>query len=245
MIRSLLSMIGLIVACAGIGLFVALGIYVWTLKAELNQQASTLSKRANDAGDEADRAIAFVRDVISNAEKDLKNASEQPAKPASFFEQIAARKASQQLAGSVDRARGAVVTASDTVVVAEAALRVFDDNPELKRLLGIQPGQVDAATTVLGNVSGELRQAQSVLGGAPTPEQLNSVDRALGQASRFTDDLARVVTTVRGRVDETKSMVDRWAWRIALATTLMCSLAAIGQVFLARFCWRTLRGLPA
>ena len=215
----------------------------------MNQQANTLSKRANDAGDEADRAVDFVRNVIGRAKSDLeatrKHAIEHPTRPVSFFEQIAARKASHELAGSVDRAHVAVITASDAVVVAEAGLQVFEKNDELQQLFGVQPGQVDATKTTLDKAASELHKAKSVLGGEPTHEQLNAVDGALRQASGFTDELGRVVTTVRGRVNETKSMVDRWAWRITVATTLMCLLAAVGQVFLARFCWRTLRGLPA
>src|SRR5262245_48303185 len=71
MLRKLLALMGLIVGCAGIGVFIGLGTYVWTLKAEVNQQTTTLASKANKAGDEADNAISFVREVIKKAKGDL------------------------------------------------------------------------------------------------------------------------------------------------------------------------------
>jgi len=248
MIRKLVALIGLIVACGGIGLFVALGIYVWSLKAEVNKQTESLAHRANLAGDEADKAIQFVDKVIAQAKVDLKNARPPAAtsrRPITPFEMALAQSASQRLAGSVDQAHGAVVTASDAVVVADAALQVFDENSELKRLFGVQSSQVDATKTTLGNAARELQKAKSVLGGTPTPEQLNAVDNALNEAEGFTTELAKVVTTVRGRVNATKSLADQWTWRIALGTALMSALAGVGQLFMARYFWRTLRGQPA
>jgi hypothetical protein len=55
----------------------------------------------------------------------------------------------------------------------------------------------------------------------------------------------RVVSTIRGRVDSTRTIVNQWSLRIAIGTTLLCALAAVGQYFMARYFWRTLRGLPA
>ena len=49
----------------------------------------------------------------------------------------------------------------------------------------------------------------------------------------------------RSKVNDTKRAVDIWAYRLALATTLICALATAGQLFMVRFCWRTLRRLPA
>ena len=95
MIRSLMSMVGLVVGCAGIGLFIAIGIYVWMLKDEVNSQTTILAARANMAGDGANEAINFVRKVISQAEVDLKTAraqaeKTQPARPVSLMDQIIA-----------------------------------------------------------------------------------------------------------------------------------------------------------
>ncbi len=251
MMRKLVALVGLVVACGGIGLFVALGIYIWSLKAEVNRQTETLAAKAQGAGDEADRAIDFVRKVIEQADVDLANARKvaaataRPAKPMSMFELAMARTASQRLAGSVDRAHGAVVTASDAVVVAEAALQVFNESTELKDLLGVQPGQLAATQNTIDKARSELRQARSALGGDPTPEQLNAVDSALEQAQGFTNEMARVVETVRQRVNTTKTAVAWWSLRIATGTTLLCALAAVGQLFMARYFWRGLRGLPA
>ncbi len=254
MLRPALSLFGLLVACAGLGLFVAIGVYSWTLKAEVNRQTAVLAERANTAGDAADHAVRFVGEVIDQADKDLagarSRAGDPPRRPINPFVQVAARQASQDLAGSVERAHVAVVTASDAVKVAQSALKVFEDSDEIKHLFNVHPEQMDATRSTLGNVAGELRQAQTVIGtvpGAddPTPEQLNAVGSALEQARTFTDELAKVVTTARSRVNDVKTTVDRWTLRVALATTLVCALAAVGQVFLARFCWRRYRGLPA
>ncbi len=256
MIRSLLSLVGLVVACAGIGLFIAIGAYVWTLKGEVNQQTATLVGRANEAGDGADHAIGFVREIIAQAEDDLKKARKnpaiaEPARPVSLMDQIIARKASQELAGSVERAHGAVVTASDAVTVAKTALEVFNTSSELQELFGVRPEQLDATKSTLGKASTDLRQVKTVLGmpvgtgDSLTVEQLNAVDGALGQARGFTNELEKVVANARGRVNDAKVSVNRWSWRVAIATSAISILAAIGQVFMARFCLRTLRGLPA
>jgi hypothetical protein len=252
MIRKLMALVGLVIACGGIGLFVALGIYVWSLKTEVNKQTATLTANANRAGDEADKAIGFVDDVINQAKVDLENARPTAARktrPVSALEMALAQSASARLAGSVDQAQGAVVTASDAVVVAEAALKVFDkvfdENPDLNRLLGVQPSQVDATKSTLYKASSELRHAQSALGGTPTTEQLNAVDIALNQAQGFTQELSKVVNTIRKRVNTTRATVDQWTWRIAIGTTLVSLLAGIGQLFMARYFWRNLRGQPA
>jgi hypothetical protein len=243
--------VGFIIGCGGIGLFVALGIYVWSLKREVNRQAETLAGKAQRAGDEADRAITFVENVIKQANDDLAiarrhaAATARPTRPMSMFELAMARTASQRLAGSVDRAQGAVATASDAVVVAEAALQVFSDSSELKDLLGVQPGQLVATQSTIDKARSELRQARTALGGDPTHEQLNAVDNALDHAQGFTDEMARVVVTVRDRVNATRTIVDSWSLRIAIGTTLLCALVALGQVFMARYFWRTLRGQPA
>jgi hypothetical protein len=257
MFRPALSLTGLIVACAGIGLFAAIGVYVWSLKAEVNRQSEVLARRANAAGDAADHAIDFVRKVIDQAEVDLAAARKAaidapPATPVNPFVQWTARKATQDLAGSVERAHGAIVVASDAVVVADTTLELVGEFPELKQLLGVNPEQMSQTKSALGNASSDLRQAKTVLGfpvsgpgAAPTAEQLHAVDDALGRGKQFADDADKVVRTARKRVNDLKATADTWSLRIAVATAAVCLLAAVGQFFLARFCWRTLRGQPA
>jgi hydrogenase maturation protease len=248
MIRSLFAWLGLIFACAGIGLFIAIGIWVWSLKAEVNRQAETLTSRANKTLDSADRAIGFVQEVIGKAESDLVVARVevigQVPLPVNPVVRLTAQKASQDLAGSVERAHTAVILASEAVVVADAALDVVGGVPELKQLLGVRPEQLDATRTALGNVSAELQQAREVLGPPnnpevnPTTEQLHAVDDALRQARGFTDEVNKVVRSTRARVNETKENVDLWAWRGAVATSLVSVLGVIGQIFMARFFWQ-------
>jgi hydrogenase maturation protease len=249
MIRKLVALAGLVVACAGVGLFVALGVYVWSLRGEVDRQTAGLARKANEAGDEADKAIRLVREVITQAENDLAQARAlapppKPKRPVSALEMALAQSASKRLAGSVDQAHGAVVTASDAVVVAQAALDVFAGS-ELKDVLGVRPSQVDATRNTIDKARTELRQARTVLGTEPTPEQLQVVSVALDQGQMFTNEMSRVVDTFRNRVEATRSMIDRWTWRIAVGTTAASALAALGQLFMARFCWRRLRDLPA
>jgi hypothetical protein len=129
-------------------------------------------------------------------------------------------------------------------VVADAALDVVGGVPELKHLLGVKPEQLDATRTALGNVSNELQQARSLLDvpavspeSVPTNEQLHAVDDALHNARGFTDEVGRVVESTRARVNETKQKVDIWAWRGAMGMTLLSALGALGQFFMARYCW--------
>jgi hypothetical protein len=147
---------------------------------------------------------------------------------------------------------GAVVTASDAVVVADAALDIMSEYPELERLFGVDPEQVRRTRSALSSVSGELRQARSILGVPVTPdgelpsaEQLAAVDEALGMADHFRSEMARIVAAARQRVEATKKLIDLWAWRLAMGTTVLCAVAVGGQLFAARYFWRRFRGLPA
>jgi hydrogenase maturation protease len=253
MIRSIFASVGFTFACMGIGLFSAIGIWIWSVKAEVNRQSETLSSRANKTLDSADLAIGYVRDVIGKAEGDLAVARLEAVGQGHLPQinpivQFTAQKASQDLAGSVERANSAIVAASEAVVVADAALDVIGGVPELKQLFGVKPEQLEATRSTLGNVSSDLLQARGVLGiqcvspdSSPTNEQLHAVDGALRQARGFTDEVGKVVESTRTRVNETKQTVDLWAWRGAVGTSVVSALGAIGQLFMACFFWRLLR----
>ena len=250
MFRSVLALVGLLVALCGTGLFVGISIVVWSLRTEAMRHADFLADKASGVADAADRAVLFVREVLDKAGAELVAARTAAAvrvpEPVSPLLSMTARRASEELAGSVDRAHGAVLTASDAVVVAGAALEVFKDNPDLRQLFRIDPEQVSTTRQALEAVAGELRQARGILrplvaGESPTVEQLNAVDATLGQVRRFTDEAAAVVDSARARIAEVRRGVDMWAWRAAMAATLVCALGAVGQAFMARSCWQFLR----
>jgi hydrogenase maturation protease len=254
--RRLLAGVGLLVAVAGFLLFATAVVGVWKLKAETNRRTDELAERAHSAISAADHAVTFVSNVITQANDDLKTAREQsppavdPMAPTNPFTQIVARQASEKLAGSVQRANAAVVTASDAAVVAEAALQLFGEQKEWKDWFGIKPEQLAQTQTQLMSASGELKQVRTLLGipvagGAPSAEALMTVETALNQARSFTDQMSNVVTNARKQVDETKQAVDLWVLRVAIAVTLIGVLGAVGQFFMARFCWRVLRNKPA
>ena len=251
--RRLLAVLGLVVSAAGFVAFAAAAVGVWWVKAETNRRTDAVTARAHTAVDAADRTVAFVRGVIAQADKELEEARKTPApaQPVNPLVQITARRASQNLAGSVERASGAVVTASEAAVVAKAALELFEENAELKGWFGVNPEQLVQTQAGLEAASRELRNVRTLLGipidagGQPTAEQLVTVESALKQASGFTDQMGTVVATARTRVDEAKRAVDLWVLRAALAVTGIGAVGAAGQFFMARFCWRALRGKPA
>jgi hydrogenase maturation protease len=251
MIRSAFALVGLILAFAGMGLFIAIGIWIWSVKAEVNRQTEALSGRANKTLNSAHDAIEVVREIIEKAENDLAATRLEmltQAPPAiNPVIRSAARGASQNLVGSVDRAHGAIVIASEAVVVADAALNVVGDDLELKKMFNLKPEQLDATRTALGKVSSDLLQAKDILGPptdpsmVPTFEQLYAVDDALRQARGFTDEVCKVVESTRTRVNETKQKVDLWACRGAVGTSAIAAFGVLGQFFMARFFWRLLR----
>jgi hydrogenase maturation protease len=255
MIRSLFAWLGLLLSCAGIGLFITLGIWIWSVKAEVSRQSEILSDRANKTLDSADRANEVVREIIGKAEYDLAMTrmaatGQVPSPGFNPLLSFTAQKASQDLAGSVERAHNAVVLASEAVVVADAALDVVGGVPELKQMLGVNPEQLDATRTALGNVSSELQQARNFLGvpasshWVPTSEQLYAVNSALGRARDFTDEVNRVVESTRTRVNETKQSVNVWTARGAVGIGVLSAIGVIGQLFMLHFFWRMLRGRP-
>jgi hydrogenase maturation protease len=255
MVRSIFAWSGFLFSCLGIVLFIAVGAWVWSLKAEVDRQSETLANRANTTLDSAKDAIGLVRKVIDQAQSDLDKTRKETTgqSPHPFVDpvlRITAEKASEDLAGSVERAHNAVVLASEAVVVAGAAIDVVDqvdnDNDsdnvsrDLKKILGVQPGQLDATRTALGRVTRELQQAKSVLGGnygVPTNEQLYAVDDALRNARGFTEEVSSVVESTRTRVNDTKQKVNTWAWRGAWGMNLLSALGMLGQFFMARHFW--------
>jgi hypothetical protein len=256
MLHQFLVLIGLSVGLIGSVVFTASSVLIWSVKKSVDQQVEGLSTWADEAGEAADRAVSFVQGILTQADQDLQTArlemARQPDQPVNPLLQLTARQATQQLAGSVDRVHGAVVTATDAVVVAKAALKVVGSSTELEQLLGVDTHQVDATREALVQASEELRRARSVLGitigesgEGLSADQLNAVDRALAQAHRFTDALAQVVATTRQQVTDTKRQVELVSFRLAVGISIACAWAAIGQVFLARYCWRSLRGQPA
>src|SRR5205823_8411544 len=92
--------------------------------------------KAEFAADAAGRAVGLVRQVIARSRTDLlvaRAAPADPAPPADPFTQVAVKQATKNIPGGLDRARDAVGTASEAVVVAGATLDVFtqiiDDSP--------------------------------------------------------------------------------------------------------------------
>ncbi len=254
MIRYLFSLFGLLYAVVAMCLFIIIGVMVWSVRGEVDRETEAVACRANKALDSADRAIGVVREIIDKAETDLAYARKEaleappPSTPMNPLVQMTARKASQDLAGSVERAHHAILTASEAVVVADAALDVVGGVPELKKLFGVKPEQVVATRTALDTVSSELQQARSALGipptgpqSLPTREQLSAVDNALSQAQQFTNEVGGVVDSTRKRVNETKNTVDFWTWRVALGTSLAAGIAALGQLFMAQYFWWYIR----
>jgi hydrogenase maturation protease len=255
MVRLIFAWFGFLFSCLGIALFVAVGIWIWSLKVEVNRQSETLASRANTTLDSAEKAIGLVRQVIDQAQADLDKTRKEttgqvPSPPVDPFLRITAERASEDLAGSVERAHNAVILASEAVVIAGAAIDVVDhvdneSNPDnasrdLKKILGVQPGQLDATKTALGKVSRELQQAKNVLGGnygMPTNEQLYAIDDALRNARGFTEEVTNVVENTKTRVNDTKQKVDTWAWRGAWAMNLLSAVGLLGQCFMARFFW--------
>ncbi|MBM3980895.1 MAG: hypothetical protein FJ304_11530 [Planctomycetes bacterium] len=255
--RRVFAALGLVLALGGVVLFAGAVMGVWWVRAETNRRTEALAVKARAAVGAADHAVAFVREVIARGDTELaearKHAAAEPQQYVNPLLQLSARRASENLAGSVERANAAVLTASDAAVVAEAALELFGDDaqfPELKTWLGVKPDQLQQTRTDLGSASRELKNVRTMLGipvamgERPSAEQLMTVEAALGQAREFTDRMGRVVSAARERVEETKRLVDRWVLRIAIGTTLIGLLAATGQLFMARTCWRALRAAP-
>lgn len=250
----LLAVVGLLISVTGFLVFTSAAVGVWKLKTETDRRTEALATKAHSAVSAADRAVDFVNRVIDQGKKDLKETRDKshatPAGPVNPFTQMAARQASEKLAGSVERANAAVITASDAAVVAEAALQLFGQEEEWKGWLGVKPEQLTQTRTTLDSASSELKQVRVLLGvpvevGGPTEEQLVTVESALNQAHGFTSQLGSVVASARTRVDETKRAVDLWVLRVAIIVTVIGVVGAAGQFFMARFCWRVLRGKPA
>lgn len=254
--RRAFFMSGVILGCAGVGLFLGIAIQVWYLRAEVDRQTAYLAEQGERAGSAAADAVWFVEKTLEEAKKQLeatrKTAAAAPVAPSDPLLRITARQMSKQLVGSVERAQGAVVAAADAVVIADAALEVVNEwYPDLKTFLGLSPDQMDQTKVALGTVAGQLQQARGFLGVPiddgllPTAEQLKSVDDALTLAEGFASHMKQVVETARSRVRDLKVAADRLTWRGSIAITLVSLLGALGQCFLVRFCWRKAHHQPA
>jgi|GEM_PF-6033340 len=253
-IRRVFAVVGVVIAVSGFIAFLVAAVGVWWLKAEANRRTDELAAKAHKAVNAADHAVVFVREVVDQADQDLRVARTQPqTKPPTHvnpFVQISARQESNNLAGSLQRANAAIITASDAVEIAKTAVHLFGEDEELKEWLGVKPEQLVQTRTSLGMASQELQRVRTVLGlpiaeaGQPTNEQLMAMKAALDQARGFTNEMNEVVVTARTRVNETKTAVDMWVRRVAIGVTAIGVLGALGQFFMARFCWRVFRRKP-
>ncbi|MDY3552089.1 hypothetical protein R5W24_001169 [Gemmata sp. JC717] len=254
-VRSVFAAAGLLVSLAGLSVFASSAAGVWWAKAEAGRHAASLAGRVNAAADAADHGIGFVREVLAQAEQDLARARAStaavPAEPVNPLVRFGARHASQELAGSVDRATAAVATASDAVVVANTALELFDKDSTLQNWFRVRPEQLEQTRVDLNAATRDLKKARTVLGipvapgGAPTADQLNTIEAGLTQARELTDRMGAAVTATRAKVADTRRQVETWVRRVAIGVTALGVLGAAGQFFAARFCWRVLRGKAA
>jgi hypothetical protein len=253
MVRSVLAAAGFLLALAGIGVFVAVGYMAWVVRVEADRQLAAAHAKAELAADTAAHTLTLVRDVISRAEQDLAAARTEAAlapkkDDVNPLVRLVVREQARNLPGKVEQARDAVSTASDAVVVASAALNVFSQFPTDESTFGVSPAQVHAARNQLDEVATDLHSARRVLGipvprpdGPATPEQLSAVDNALSRARAITDELEGVLGRVRSHVTEVRAKAELWVWRTAVAITALSALALLGQLFMARACWRALR----
>jgi hypothetical protein len=253
MVRSVLAAAGFLLAITGIGVFVSLGYMVWVVRVEADRQLAAAHAKAELAAAAAAHTLALVREVIDRAGQDLAAARTEAAlhpqkENVNPLVRVVVREQARNLPGKVEQARDAVSTASDAVVVASAALNVFSQLPTEGEPFGVSPAQVQTARNQLDQVASDLKSARVVLGvpvpgpgGPATEEQLSAVDDALSRARTVTDELEGVLGRIRGRVAEVRTAAQLWAWRAAVGITALASLATLGQVFMARACWRALR----
>src|SRR4051794_6259685 len=115
MLHKSLAAAGIAFACVSSGLFVAAGVVVWKVRAEVDRQTVYVVAQAHTAGKAADDAVEFVGKVIGQAQTDLNDTRKHVADPeparVNPIVRMSARQASVNLAGSVERALGAIVAA--------------------------------------------------------------------------------------------------------------------------------------
>ncbi|HUR54219.1 MAG TPA: hypothetical protein VMZ71_08815 [Gemmataceae bacterium] len=252
--RRVVSGVGLVVAVAGYAAFTAVGVAAWVVRQEVDRQVVVLSGKASLAADVVGRAISLVRQVIGRAEVGLAEARReaslpQPPKPVNPLVTIGLRQATRDLPGRVELARDAVVTASDAVVVVEAALEVLTENPEVGHQFGVQLHNLHASRTQLDSAANDLRGARTVLGIpipgqdlAPiSPELLRAVDESLTLATQYTNALEQSLEVARDKIHTTKSRTLLWSRRLAIGATVLAILGGAGMVFMGSACWRRFR----
>src|SRR6202000_977158 len=100
----------------------------------------------------------------------------------------------------------------------------------------------------LNSAATDLRNARRVLAipipahaEAATHDQLANVDEALARASEGVDQFDQTLPQARQKGDEAERKARTWALRTAIGVTGLSVLAAVGQVFLVRACWRGIR----
>lgn len=248
--RKLLAATGLLLGIAGFIIFLALAVGTWVVRRDADREVAAAAEKAHQAGDVAARVIVLIREVIARANASLNAARSETMQLTPEAEQdplvrMAMWKAKRDLPGEVEKARDAVGIASETVIVAGAALEVFGEQHHDEAALGVEQGGLQAARTQLDDAARELKNARTVLGvsipGSATPEQLTRVDQALTLATQVTDQSDRALVKLRSRVDKVQQQAEWWSLRAAIAISALSGLAGLGQVFLVRSCWRGLK----
>lgn len=244
---------GLVVAVAGFGAFVALGVAAWATKREVDAQVASLTEKAAAATDVVGRGLLLAREVIDRAERGLEQAraeAAQPVPPPSVnpFVTIGLRQATRELPGRVELARDAMVAASDAVVVAEAALNVLTENPDVGARFGVPTWAIQEGLAKLDTAAGDIRGARTVLGmpipgheSAPIPpEVLRAVGESLAQSRGYLGMLDRALLTAREKIRTTRERTLLWAWRLAVGATVLAVLGATGMGFMGVACGKKL-----
>jgi hypothetical protein len=254
--RRILSFFGLILSLVAFTAFIALIYGSWWAKHEADRQVTDAAGKANSALDVAGKAVTIVKDVIARAEKDLDDARKTAAPPVGPppdpFMRLVVTQANRQLPSDMERARVAVGIASETAVVVQSALNVFDDRPDEQAALGIHPDQMKKAHDQLHKATTELHKARSVLGlplshpdAKLTDEEYQIVFSAIDQGKEITGKLDEAITNARTRVDTAKRKAEIWSLRLAIGVSVLGGLGALGQLFMARACIRGLCATPA
>lgn len=243
MSRKLLAAGGVVLAAAGFVTFIALAIGAWVARTEADQQLEVAAGKAHQAGEVAARVIELVREVIARARTSLSTAradSQPPGPVTDPMVRVAMWKAKRELPGEVAKARDAVGVASEAVIVAESVLDVFVENKPDSGSLGVRSQDIHSARTQLESAASDLKNARSVLGIPITgsDEQYSQVEQALNSATDVTDRVAQALEDAKRKVDDTKVQANRWILRAAIIATALSALAALGQVFMLRTCWK-------
>jgi hypothetical protein len=235
----------LLLAVAGLLLFLAGAVGVWIVKEPATERATHVFERIETALSAADKGLNHVKTSLANASerldtvrKDQRKLAQQPQ-----WGGVLGRMLAQTVAPQLSNAHETLHTVAEAAVVVNSILEDVGNFPFLS-VSGLDVSSLSEINKRLSDVGPRAWELSRLLGGSgPEPNaetasnQLSRIDQALKSMQGLIAAYEPQLRQVRQRTEELKSRTLAWITPGAVLVSLVCLWLALSQVSLLCHAW--------